>query len=59
MLRNMFALSEKGAKDLKAGIIATVISNICLMAPISVLMMVTMYLLEQAAGKCDKKLFQK
>lgn len=53
MLRNMFALSEKGAKDLKAGIIATVISNICLMAPISVLMMVTMYLLEQAAGNGD------
>ena len=53
MLRNMFALSEKGAKDLKAGIIATVISNICLMAPISVLMMVTMYLLEQVAGNGD------
>ena len=53
MLRNMFALSEKGAKDLKAGIIATVISNICLMAPISVLMMVTMYLLEQVTGNGD------
>lgn len=53
MLRDMFALSEKGAKDLKAGIIATVISNICLMAPISVLMMVTMYLLEQVTGNGD------
>lgn len=53
MLRNMFALSEKGAKDLKTGIIATVISNICLMAPTSILMMVTMYLLDQMAGKKD------
>lgn len=53
MLRKMFALSEKGAKDLKTGIIATVISNICLMAPVSVLMMVTMYLLEQVAGNED------
>lgn len=51
MLRNMFALSEKGAKDLKAGIIATVISNICLMAPMSILLMVTMSLLDRIAGK--------
>lgn len=51
MLKKMFALSEKGAKDLKSGIIATVISNLCLMAPISILMMVTMSLLESIAGK--------
>lgn len=51
MLKKMFALSEKGAKDLKAGIIATVISNLCLMAPISILMMVTMSLLESMTGE--------
>lgn len=51
MLRDMFALSEKGVKNLKTGITATVIANICLMAPISVLMMVTMNLLAQLEGK--------
>ena len=54
MLKNMFALSEKGAKDLRTGIIATVISNLCLMAPISILMFVTMELLNKAAGNTEE-----
>lgn len=51
MLKKMFALSEKGAKDLKVGIIATVISNICLMAPVSLMMMIIMSLLNHVEDK--------
>lgn len=45
MLKKIFALSDTGAKNLKAGIIATAISNLCLMAPISVLMLLILDLL--------------
>ena len=47
MLSELFALSEDGAKKLKAGITATVISNLCLMVPISVLMLLILDLLNQ------------
>lgn len=51
MLRKWFALSEEGAKELRIGIIATSVSNIMLMLPISLLLVVTMGLLDRACGK--------
>ena len=33
MLKKMFALSDKGAKSLKGGIIAAAFYNLCLMIP--------------------------
>ena len=40
MLKRMFALSDQGAKDLNKGIAATTLSNLCLIAPVSLLVMV-------------------
>lgn len=50
MLKKLFALSDQGARELKHGIIATTIGHLCIMAPISLLMMVTMGLLDDICG---------
>ena len=50
MLKRAFALSEQGAKNLNKGIAATTLSNLCLMAPVSLLMLVVMGLLNKLAG---------
>lgn len=50
MLKRAFALSEQGSKNLNKGIAATTLSNLCLMAPVSLLMLVVMGLLNKLAG---------
>lgn len=50
MLKKLFALSDQGARELRHGIIATTIGHLCLMAPISLLMLVTMGLLDRICG---------
>ena len=50
MLKKWFALSDQGARELKRGIAATTIGQLCIMAPISLLMLVTMGLLDQLCG---------
>ncbi|MGL6200688.1 MAG: ABC transporter ATP-binding protein [Lachnospiraceae bacterium] len=50
MLKRAFSLSEQGAKNLNKGIAATTLSNLCLMAPVSLLMLVVMGLLNKLAG---------
>ena len=50
MLKKLFALSDQGARELRHGIIATTIGHLCLMAPISLLMLVTMGLLDRIFG---------
>ncbi len=47
MLKKVFALSDEGTKQLKAGIAATAVADLCLMLPISLLMIVTMGLIDQ------------
>ncbi len=39
MLRNLFALTEQGAKDMKKGIIASIFSSLSLMFPMGLLLM--------------------
>lgn len=46
MLKKMFALSDKGAKDLRGGIIATTASQISLLIPLSLLMMIVLDILD-------------
>lgn len=50
MLKKLLALSDQGARKLRHGIVATTIGHLCIMAPISILMMVTMGLLEKICG---------
>lgn len=50
MLKKMFALSDKGAKDLRGGIIATAVSHISLLLPVSLLMMIVLDILNVIAG---------
>ena len=45
MLKRMFALSNQGSRDLNKGIAATTLSNLCLIAPVSLLVMVIWELL--------------
>lgn len=40
MLKKLFALSDQGERELKHGIVATTIGHLCIMAPISLLMLV-------------------
>ena len=42
MLKEMLALSDKGARDLKKGIAATAAAHLCVMLPVSLLMTVTL-----------------
>ncbi len=51
MLKRMFALSDQGTKDLNKGIAATTLSNICLILPVSLLMMIVMALLNAISGE--------
>ena len=50
MLKKLLALSDQGACKLRHGIVATTIGHLCIMAPISILMMVTIGLLEKICG---------
>ena len=51
MLKKLFALSDQGERELKYGIVATTIGHLCIMAPISLLMLVTMGLLNRLCGE--------
>lgn len=50
MLRNLFALTEQGAKDMKKGIIASIFSSLSLMFPMGLLLMLVMQLLQPLLG---------
>lgn len=54
MLKKMFALSDKGAKDLRGGIIATAVSHISLLLPVSLLMMIVLDILNVISGNAQK-----
>ena len=54
MLKRMFALSNQGLRDLNKGIAATTLSNLCLIAPVSLLVMVIWELLNVISGQ-DRK----
>lgn len=51
MLKRMFALSDQGARDLNKGIAATTLSNIVLILPVSLLILVVMELLNGIGGE--------
>jgi len=51
MLKRAFALSNRGSGNLNKGIAATTFSNLCLMLPVSLLMMVIMELLGVITGE--------
>ena len=51
MLKKLFALSDQGERELKHGIVATTIGHLCIMAPISLLMLMTMGLLNRLCGE--------
>ena len=51
MLKRMFALSDQGSRDLNKGIAATALSNLCLIAPVSLLVMVIWELLNEIFGQ--------
>ena len=51
MLKRMFALSDQGSKDLNKGIAATTLSDICLIIPASILIMVIWELLNVISGE--------
>lgn len=53
MLKKMFALSDKGAKDLRKGIIATVAAQISLMIPVSLLMIIVLDILNVISKDTD------
>ena len=50
MLRNLFALTQQGAKDMKKGIIASIFSSLSLMFPMGLLLMLVMQLLQPLLG---------
>ena len=51
MLKEMLALSDKGARDLKKGIAATAAAHLCVMLPVSLLMTMTMALIDKTVGR--------
>lgn len=51
MLKKMFALEEEGVKSLRGGIIATAVSHISLLFPISLLMMIVFDIFQVISGK--------
>ena len=51
MLKRMFALSDPGSRDLNKGIAATTLSTLCLIAPVSLLVMVIWELLNVLSGQ--------
>lgn len=51
MLKRAFALSNKGAKDLKKGIAAATLYNVCLMIPVGFLMLIILDMLDKISGK--------
>ena len=51
MLKRMFEMSDQGSKDLNKGIAATTLSNICLIIPSSILIMVIWELLNIISGE--------
>ena len=50
MLKEAFALSDKGARDLRKGIIATMLYNLALMIPIGLLMKLILEIFEVISG---------
>ncbi|MDE6053892.1 MAG: hypothetical protein K2G55_09050 [Lachnospiraceae bacterium] len=54
MLKKMFALSDKGSKDLRGGIIATAASHISLLLPVSLLMMIVLDILNVISGNTQE-----
>ncbi len=51
MFRKIFALSEKGASDIKKGILASTFANLSLMAPVSLLVMLISELVKPILGQ--------
>ena len=51
MLKRMFALSDPGSRDLNKGIAATTLSTLCLIAPVSLMVMVIWELLNVLSGQ--------
>ncbi len=51
MLKRAFALSDQGSRDLNKGIAATALNNLCLILPVSLLIMIVMELLNIIAGE--------
>ena len=51
MLKRMFTLSDQGSRDLNKRIAATALSNLCLIAPVSLLVMVIWELLNEISGQ--------
>ena len=51
MLKRMFAQSDQASRDLNKGIAATTLSNLCLIAPVSLLVMVIWELLNVISGQ--------
>ena len=51
MLKEMLALSDKGARNLKKGIAATAAAHLCVMLPVSLLMTMTMALIDKTVGR--------
>lgn len=51
MLKRVFALSDQGSRDLNKGIAAATLSNLCLILPVSLLLMIVMELLNVIAGE--------
>ncbi|MGL6199162.1 MAG: ABC transporter ATP-binding protein [Lachnospiraceae bacterium] len=54
MLKRLFALSNQGAKDLNKGIAATTLSNLCLILPVSLLILIVMELLNIINGESSR-----
>lgn len=50
MLKQMLALSDQGVSRMRRGIAATTISHLCIMAPVSLLMLAAMELLDRICG---------
>ena len=53
MLKKLFALSDEGTKSLRKSIVATTISNILLIMPMSLLMMIVLELLNTISGDSE------
>ncbi len=51
MFRRIFALSEKGANDIKKGILASALANISLMVPVGLLIMLIAEMLKPVFGE--------
>ena len=55
MLKKMFALSDKGARDLRGGIIATAVSHITLLLQVRLLMNIVQDIMNYISLNTQKK----